>query len=324
MRKLFESLLPLLQLLEMLKERASNFHDKVVEARNLAIDDQSGTLLIRNGSTESYDWQPQAFSLVCSKLRTPASFMERCPTWLRAQNMNTFLRRDPDREFLVRLDGTEARAILSPRYKPVSNVSLVEALYSELGNVILRAEVDPLQMILQVVTDRGQEISPGDRVHGGCQVGNSEVGFRCIGVQSWALRVLCLNGLLLGGQAMTYKRKHLTDPDQVLSDFRKAVAEAAEAGASVPSQLGDLRYIKISNHERVLERIQERYKLQPEEMEAVWRAWPSEAGDSLFHVVGAITRAGNDRSLDVESSARMQELGGRILTLASRGERWVD
>ena len=91
MRKLFEPLLPLLQLLEMLKERSINFHDKVVEARNLAVDDGTGNLVVRNGTAREYEWQPQAFSLLCQKLRVPASYASRCSAWLQAENFNTWL-----------------------------------------------------------------------------------------------------------------------------------------------------------------------------------------------------------------------------------------
>ena len=65
-------------------------------------------------------------------------------------------------------------------------------------------------------------------------------------------------------------------------------------------------------------------ELGDEELEAVRRAFLVEPESTLYGTINALTRAGNDPVLSVESREKCQEVGGRILELASKGTRWLD
>jgi hypothetical protein len=135
-------------------------------------------------------------------------------------------------------------------------------------------------------------------------------------------RTICLNGLILGAsEGVVLRRRHVTEP---VARFSLAAERAIEGGSCLPRRFADTKLIRVPDVETVFERISQHYKLDEAEMEAVWRAWAIEPGESLYNVVNSLTRAGNDRGLGIQSRERRQELGGRIMSLVSKGRRWID
>jgi hypothetical protein len=55
--------------------------------------------------------------------------------------------------------------------------------------------------------------------------------------------------------------------------------------------------------------------LNEEERKAVEWAWPQEAGETMFHLVNAYTRAAQFVSLPAESAYRLQKTAGNILDM---------
>lgn len=323
--RLFDPLTSLSTVVDRLRDRAEAFSDKVVYAENLSVDDRTGNLLVQNGSIREHPFQPQALGLLAAKCRVPASYLVRCPPELRAENLNHWLRKKAGQRFLLRFDGRECRAVLSDRYRPVNNVDLAQALLTETRDLLVRVEVDHLRMVLQVVSGRSTEIAPGDRIQHGClHIANSEVGYTAVSLRGLLMRVVCSNGLILAGDHTTFRKRHVADPDTVLSEFTRKAAYALEEGTVPASRLGDTRNVRVPEPIPVLDRIAERYKLGDGEKTALFRAYHREPGDSLFFVIQAVTGAGNDATLDIDARERMQELGGRILELASSGRRWID
>ena len=62
-----------------------------------------------------------------------------------------------------------------------------------------------------------------------------------------------------------------------------------------------------------IERFNKQFALKEPEREAVAWAWPQEAGDAMFHVVNTYTRATAMDGLPVQSSYRLQRVGGEVL-----------
>ncbi len=69
------------------------------------------------------------------------------------------------------------------------------------------------------------------------------------------------------------------------------------------------------NPESTIETFNRQFQLGKIEKEAVEWAWPLEAGDIMFNVVNAYTRAAQFEGLTAESSYRLQKVGGDILTM---------
>ncbi|MCA8939126.1 MAG: hypothetical protein KDB07_04935, partial [Planctomycetes bacterium] len=131
------------QLGEVLKEASRFHHDISVHSHDLSIDHESGALTLTTGVSHgpSSSWAQGPFSTsiresghrrlvlkdtalaqLAAKLNVPASYLRRCPPELLAQNINHWLQQDDNRELLLRCDGDQARAVLSPRYQRVDNI----------------------------------------------------------------------------------------------------------------------------------------------------------------------------------------------------------
>ena len=323
--QLTDPLLPVSMLIDRLHERDQRFHDKLVAADDLSVDSDTGNLIVRNGTSQEHPFQPQALKLLASKLRVPHSYLTRCEPELRATNLNWWLRRKSGQRFFLRFDQDEIRAVLSPRYEPVSNLEIAEEVQKRAGNVSVRCELDQLRMLLQVIHGRSVEASPGDRLHPGMHIRNSEVGFMAVELKAMIFRSICTNGLILGSSAGTaFRRRHITVSDEVMFLFGGALAKAIDAGASLPGQFADTMFIMVPDPELVFDRIAKRYDFDEVEQDAIWTAYSREPGKTLYHVINGITGAANNLALSVESRERLQETGGRIMELASNGTRWID
>jgi len=323
--RLYEPLIPISDLVERLRERETAFSDKVVYADAMSVDPKSGNLLVTNGVIREHPLQSQALQLFASKLRIPHSYLVRCPPELRAENCNFWLRQQAGRRLMLRFDFEEVRAVLSERYEPVSNLEVAEEIRKRAGNVLVRCELDRCRFIAQVVNGRSVEASPGDRLHGGMHVRNSEVGHLALELRTFVFRTICLNGLILGSaEGVSFRRRHVTECVEVLAKFGYAAERAVEAGAFLPGKFADTRMVKVGDVHAVYDRIRTRYALDETEDEAVRRAWAVEPEDTLYGVINGITRAGNDHVLSIESREKLQETGGRIMALASKGQRWLE
>jgi len=64
-----------------------------------------------------------------------------------------------------------------------------------------------------------------------------------------------------------------------------------------------------------LARKRDQFQLGKIEKDALEWAWPLEAGDTMFSVINAYTRAAQFEGLTAESSYRLQKVGGNILAM---------
>jgi len=69
------------------------------------------------------------------------------------------------------------------------------------------------------------------------------------------------------------------------------------------------------NSESTIETFNRQFQLGKVEKEAVEWAWPLEAGDTIFNVVNAYTRAAQYEGLTAEARYRLQKVGGNILRM---------
>jgi hypothetical protein len=104
------------EVVAVLRNRASGFHDEVVDVRNVTMSPDDGSLHVGREATEL---QPWALSQLGSKLGIPGNYLAKCEPEIRAQNVNHWLGKESGK-LLLRMDGNEVRAVLSTRYQSVS------------------------------------------------------------------------------------------------------------------------------------------------------------------------------------------------------------
>jgi hypothetical protein len=314
-RRLYDAPIALGELEQQLTRVEANHHDTFTHPRELSVADE-GKLLVRG---EAHRLQPKALDQLAGKLRVPASYLHRCPPDLVATNLNRWisgLRSD----VLVRFDGSEVRAILSPRYQPVSNLEIVQRVLGTVPeDMPVRFELTACLFVAQVLTPEYRE----GGLHGGMNLTNSETGHSVVQLSALIYRTICLNGLILGDSDVALKRRHTHDAGKTLHELTGLARQAWAESSRMPGRLDGTRTIRIPDPVPVFDRIAQRYGLGQLQRRAIDRAFDVEPGGSLFEVINAVTRAANGPSLSLAERSELQEVGGRMLGLAEAGHRWL-
>jgi hypothetical protein len=74
---------------------------------------------------------------------------------------------------------------------------------------------------------------------------------------------------------------------------------------------------RVDNPMVTIENFSSKFQLSKEEREAIQWAWPLEAGETMFNVIIAYTRAAQFEGLAAESSYKLQRIGGTILSMVN-------
>ena len=150
----------------------------------------------------------------------------------------------------------------------------------------------------------------GDKMTPNISVSNSEVGLASLSVSAFFLRLVCTNGMVAKTK-ISASYRHVST---------KILIELPQVFEKVSHELGNQRdHFRLSLESPVddplgtLERFNKQFALKDPERDAVAWAWPSEAGDTMFHVVNAYTKASQMEGLSAESSYRLQKVGGEVL-----------
>ena len=313
--RLFGAPMALGELEGVLRERAAGFRDGVWEAPQLRFDPEDGRMVVEG---ERYELEGQALDQVAARLHVPANYLRRCPPELVAQNLNHWLEREQGR-VLVRFDGNRVRALLSERYQPLSHLEFVQELIRTCSEEApVRWERDPPRLALQVLRPAGERA-----LLGGVSGQNSETGHCTVELNALVYRVVCTNGLILGGGSVTVRRRHTRLAMATLDELRHTIAEAWPRALHHADRFDAMRQIRAIPVEPVFQRINEHFGLGAEEVAAVEAAYRVEPGYTLFDVINAYTRAGNAPDLSLDRRVELQTVGGRILVAAENGQRWI-
>ena len=320
MHRLFHSPVPLGELHHRLERIKAHQRDEIRPATDLHLEEDTG-FLRTNGSTHYL--QPHARRLLAQKLRIPDSYLGRCPHELAAANVNHFLREKGSQPLMIRYEGGQIRAILSDRYKAVDHPELTHQLLDVVPeSTPVRYELSATMMVVQLLPAESQHASNGFDLFGGITVTNSETGFAVVGLKAMIFRVICLNGLVLGGGDSVVRRRHTREASATLNEFQQRAREAWSDAGDTPDRFRAMRRIRVPEPQEALKRLQERHQLRPEMAKEVNTAFEVEPGNDMFAIINSFTRAGNSPRLPLEDRAHLQELGGRILDGAERG-RWL-
>ncbi len=302
-------------LANVLLRRVGDFTDESVDVRDVRMDPEDGSLVV--GSSH-YPLQPHALTQIGTKLGIPAGYLQRCEPDLRAQNVNRWLEQESGDVFL-RFDRAEVRAILSTRYRPLDNHEVVNALLAVMPeDTRLRFELTVTRMEVQLVGNHGD-----GSLRDGLHLTNSEVGAASVSLSALIYRGICLNGLIMGTGSYTWSKRHIGATDLQVA-FNDQVPHLIEASAEARGAFKGTTSVVVKDHEKAFERIAERYQLTKQQHGAILEAYQAEPGVSLYHVINAVTRAGNHPELAIEPRRQLQEVGGRMLALAGEGRRWLD
>ena len=183
-----------------------------------------------------YGLRQLAFQQLAGKVGAPASYLAELPAKLQIANLNYAITRR-SQPAMLRLAGSEIRAVLSERYAPVDDHVLFELVTEALdhaglrSDALVRATAVGTSTVLRVtLPGEGVAVKRGDIIEYGIDLGNSEVGLRSVQVVPTTYRLLCSNGMRGWQSEAASKFRHVGAPERLRELLRDALPLAfAEA-----------------------------------------------------------------------------------------------
>ncbi len=263
---------------------------------------------------EPHSLRPTAQGLIASRLGIPHQYLSKCPGEVQAYNLNFWISRERNPELFFRFDGSEVRAIFTPRYRPMDNYEVLERL-DRLG---IKAEtrvqccLDSEFMCLSIPDSTKTFDIDGDRLMPGISVANSEVGLASLRIAAFYLRLVCTNGLIAKTQVATAYR-HISR--RILDDFPAVFNQVSQHLLRQRDQFRISMQSRVEDPHATMMSFNRQFQLDEREQEAVAWGWLWEPGQFMFNIINAITRGAMLTGLPAASSYKLQTVGGQILAM---------
>jgi hypothetical protein len=315
-QKLFDALSPLDQLEHALRERSEAFSDIVIPANHIRMHPETGHLELPHGSWDEAPLQDQAMDHIAVKLHIPATYLRRCPTRLRAENVNHWFKGLGYKRLLVRFDRAEVRAILTPSYVSINNVDLVHRFCQMAETkglrLVVRYEWTASRFVAQIVETKRDLAVPGDTMLGGIQLINSETGDASLSVSALLYRLVCTNGMTVS-DSFGFRRVHRRAPEELVDELTETVDTIWDR---LPTLVEPVRYlagINLADPFREIDLLSKRFQLSEEQQVRIHQAWLIEPGHTQLFLLHALTRAANNADLPLTERTQLQAIAGELL-----------
>ena len=290
-------------------EMAKNYHDEYIPVQDISFENLKSV----NIGSEAYALKTVAQWEISNRLGVPYSYLRKCPENVQAYNLNHWIKKERNDELFFRFDGLAVRAVFTPRYVPVDNVTVMEKLDS-LGfgpETKVQSRLDGNFMMINI-PDPGKEfaITAKDKMRPGISIGNSEVGIASLSIAAFILRLVCTNGLISRTDNKSAYR-HVSSG--ILDKFPEVMNMLSQEISQQKQQFQFSLESKVDNPEITMMLFNRQFALGEQEKQAVEWGWIFEAGESMYNIVNAYTKASQYDGLPAESSHKLQRVGGQIL-----------
>ncbi len=294
-----------------------------------------------------------AHSQIADKTGIPRGYYNKCrandrkmQTSILAQNVNTWFLDEPKNRF-IRTLGTNLRAFLGDKYKPIDNILIAKFIIPYLeaapGITIKSAELTPSRLYIQAVTNQLQEeVRTGDVVQAGITISNSEVGLGKVKVESLLYFLRCLNGMTtttltsrvhLGGRTggegdfnewISDSTRRLEDEALIsgMKDMIENTLTNEDAFLKQIDKLRDATREKIVDVPKIVEVTKRLYSFTDKEEEDIKARIYGSSDYSKYGLSAAVTNLANDLE-NYDRSIDLQRIGGKIIDIPSKTwETW--
>ncbi len=306
----FKSMTTLGKVYDRVLAMAKNHHDEFVSVGDISFDDGLKSV---NVAGDKFQMRTVAQREVSNRLGVPYSYLKKCPEDVQAFNLNHWIAKEKNDELFFRFDGDEVRAVFTPRYVPVDNVAVMERL-DNLGFASeskVQYQIDDEFMMLNIPDAAGEFTLVGkDKMRPGISIGNLEVGTASLSIAAFILRLVCTNGLI-SKTDISSSYRHVSDG--ILDKFPDVMSQLSGELAQQKRQLQFSLESKVDNPDATMLEFNRQFQLSQTERDAVEWGWIFEAGETMFNVVNAYTKAAQYEDLPADSVHRLQRVGGSVL-----------
>lgn len=262
----------------------------------------------------THGMRPIAQRSIACRLGIPFQYLQKCPSQIQAVNMNHWIEKERNDHLFFRFDGEDVRAVFTPRYKPVDNIEILQKLDSlKYGpDTEVQCHLDAEFMLLNILNGHESFSINGDRMRPGISISNSEVGLAALSISAFILRLVCTNGLIARTR-MDNSYRHVST--RILDRFSEVLDTVSLELENQRRQFRLSTQSEVKDPLSTIESFNRQFQLSERERKAVEWAWPQEAGETMFHIVNAYTRAAQIDGLSAESGYRLQKVSGDILAM---------
>jgi hypothetical protein len=255
--------------------------------------------------------------LISNRLRIPHSYLSRCPEELQAENLNHWIREEHEKRetLFCRFDGSKLRAVFTDRYTAIDHMEILSRMvqYGFSSETEVHYSLDQELLVLKVPDfTRTFGLTGNDRVVPGISVANSEVGVLAFTIEAYFYRLICSNGLI-STVSVASRFKHVSR--RALDEFPDILRRVVYESEHSQRKFEISTQTRLDNPLSTIGSFNRQFTLTKNEAEAVTQAWEIEQGFTMFHVIGAYTRAAHSPDLTAEESYRLERVGGLILSL---------
>ena len=340
-----KSQLSLNELAQKLTDQKSLKKDYIVESDNVRFYSNGSNQLHLQEIDEVFDVNDIALNQITTKVGLSKKYTDKMLDGhkdLLQDNINYWFTNTPKPQMIRTLGGT-VRAVLSDKFKRVDNDMIAEQvlpiLLDKEYDIKSCAITDTKMYIKASLPSLQREVNKGDVVESGVIISNSEVGYGAVNVSPFIHRLVCLNGMVMNDSRL--QSRHLTSSQatidgvyEVLSDEAKELDSRAlltkvrDVVASTSDEMRfeeqvqmmtDASQIKIKRPKKVIELLENKFDLTKNEGESILDNLVNNRDDNqkfanIWTVVNSITALGNTMD-DYDRGTKMQEIGGRLLTM---------
>jgi hypothetical protein len=226
---------------------------------------------------------------------------------------------DKAERWLLRAKQDSLRAVLTERYSPLDNRTLLECLRKSLPPRLkvqwLSLDEESFHLRLFDPT-LFCEVRSGDPLMAGLHIANSEVGKRSVTVDAIVYRQVCTNGLvkLVKGKSLMQQRHIAVAPAHFVTLLRHALEQALTVSHDFLERMVWSSQQPIRDVETEMKSLASHWHLSQGFVEQVQSHLQNEEAhhqENLFGLVNAVTRAA--QTLDADRRYEMEVLAGKLL-----------
>ncbi len=321
--------------------------DFVADSKCIRLKADGNTMQINGGDVDDlkFDVTQNCHRQIGSTLGIPAKYydklQEKSPSLL-AQNVNWWLHSEPSKQMIRTLDYQDqpklARAFLSPRYRPLDNIDLINELLpliSEKGADIRSCELTDRRLYIHAsFPEVEREIKQGDVVRSGILIGNSEIGLSSLKVQPWIERLVCMNGMVVpdSGVRKYHVGRNLSSGElayELMSDDTKKQTDKAfwlQVRDVVKSTMEESKFdavveayakkaeVEVASPAKAVEVTSERFALSADEEKSMLQHLCEGNDYSQWGIANSVTRLAH-QSESYDRAVELEEIGGNVMEL---------